>query len=200
MAVSATTEKIVELPEGGRWIIGVQVTDDDGCAVDVEPTITVTLPGGTTSPVTPEDTGDGDWRGVYVAPATTGRYVARAEAAGYGVVDFVAYVQAVTSQAGMPTLANVLNYLGWAEDTDDDDAATALATEAAAQRAICRVGAIYPDDLRGALYRRVARNLAMKKLPVAVLRGDGESGDTVLPGNDPEVKRLERPHRKVILR
>ena len=200
MAVKATTETNVQIPLSDRWLIGVRVTDDDGCAVDVAPTITVTLPDGSTSPVTPEATDDGEYRGVYVPAVSTGRYVARAAATGYGVEDFVAYVVSTTLAAGMPTLALVLNYLGWTEDTDEDDAATALATEAAAQRSICRVGAVYPDDLRGALYRRVARNLAMKKLPVAVLRGDGEAGDTVLPGNDPEVRRLERPHRKVILR
>jgi hypothetical protein len=200
MAIKAKTDRIVELVLSDRWVIDVQVTDDDGCAVDVEPTITVTLPNGTTSSVTPEATGDGGYRGVYVPTVSTGRYVARVVADGYGAADFVAYVVSTTLAAGMPTLALVLNYLGWDADTADNDAATALATESAAQRAICNVGAVYPDDLRGALYRRVARNLAMKKLPVAVLRGDGEGGDTVLPGNDPEVKRLERPHRKVILR
>lgn len=194
------TEAVTELALGERWVIDAQMTDDDRVPVDVEPTITVTLPNGTTSSVTPEALGDGVYRGVYVPAVATGRYVAAVAATGYGVLNFVAYVQAVTAQAGMVTLDQVLAYLDWTEDDENDNAALALATESAAQRRVCRVAAIYPDDLRGALLRRVARNLAMKKLPVAVLRGDGESGDTVLPGNDPEVRRLERPYRKVILR
>lgn len=201
MAVKAESPAVVELTVDQRWVIEYEVTDDDGCAVDdATTTVTVTLPGGSTSSVTPEALDDGVYRGVYVPTGATGRYVARAAATGYGVADFVAYVQGTTLAAGMPTLANVLNFLEWDADNEWGDAATALATESANQRRICNVAAVYPDDLRGALYRRVARNLAMKKLPVAVLRGDGESGDTVLPGNDPEVRRLERPHRKVILR
>jgi hypothetical protein len=43
----------------------------------------------------------------------------------------------------------------------------------------------------------VARNLAMRGLPVAVLRGDGEAGDTILPGRDPEVRRFEAPYRRL---
>lgn len=200
MAVKATTEKIVELVLSDRWLIGVQVTDDDGCAVDVAPTITVTLPGGTSSPVTPEATGDGGYRGVYVPAVTTGRYVAQVEAAGYGAADFVAYATSTTANTDMPTLEQVLVYLEWVEDNENNDAATAFATEMAAQRRVCRVGAVYTDDLRGALYRRVARNLALKNIPLAILGGKDGQGDLVLPGNDPEVRRLERPYRKVILR
>lgn len=201
MAVKATTQPVVELPLGDRWLIGYQVTDDDGCAVDdATTTITVTLPDGSTSPVTPEATDDDGFRGAYTPTTLTGRYVARVAATGYGVADFVAYVLGTTLDSGMPDLPAVLNYLEWDEDTPQNHAARALAAELAAQRRICRVEAVYPDDLREAAYRRVARNLAMQKLPVAVLRSDGESGDTVLPGNDPEVRRLEKPHRKVILR
>jgi hypothetical protein len=199
MAVLASSPSLVELSLSARWIIDVQVTNDDGCAVDVAPVVTVTLPDASTATPTVEALQSGEYRAVYVPAVSTGRYVARAVADGYGAADFVAYVSGTTSGTGMPTVDQLITYLGLTED-DEDEVQFALNTEAASQRDICRVGAVYSDALRGALFRRVARNLALKGLPIMVLRGDGESGDTVLPGNDPEVRRLERPHRKVILR
>lgn len=93
--------------------------------------------------------------------------------------------------------ATTFGYLGRTSATDAD-ITDALAAERTAQSR--RVVAIDPQpaDLEQALMRRVARNLAMRGLPVAVLRGDAEGGDnTLLPGTDPEVKRLEAPHAKL---
>ncbi|HEY3516610.1 MAG TPA: hypothetical protein VGL98_06140 [Gammaproteobacteria bacterium] len=197
MAVRADSPTSIELAVSDVWVIDVCVTDADGDAADDAPVVTVTLPAGGTATPTVESLSAGRYRAEYIV-VTTGRYVARAVTLTHGAADFAAYVTGTTAATGMPDLDDVLNYLGWTEDNDNDDAATALATESAAQRRVCRIGATYPDDLRGALYRRVARNLALKGLPLAVLRGDAESGDTVLPGRDPEVRRLEGPHRKLV--
>ncbi|HEY0700300.1 MAG TPA: hypothetical protein VGD43_21155, partial [Micromonospora sp.] len=116
-----------------------------------------------------------------------------------GVVDFAAYALGATTEAGMPNADDVVDYLGPISATLDE-VQGALNAEAAAQRSICRVGAVYPADLREALLRRVARNLALRSLPLAVLQGDAEAGsNTVLPGRDPEVRRLEAPHRKLVI-
>ncbi len=104
----------------------------------------------------------------------------------------------VAAGSGVPDLDQVKEYLKIpAEDTDrDDEIQDALDAEVQAQRDVCRIPEAYSASLRQALYRRVARNLAMRGMPVAVLRGDGESGDTILPGRDPEVRRFEAPHRR----
>lgn len=96
--------------------------------------------------------------------------------------------------AAMPDLAKVKLYLG-ATSATDAQIQDALDAEAAAQRGVCAVPAQYPPDLAQALKRRVARNLSMQRIPLAVLQGDAEGGSsTILPGNDPEVRRLERPY------
>lgn len=197
MPVDVLSPPIVGLPIGGVWLLSVVVTDVDGVAVDVAPTVTVTLPAGSTSTPTPALLGAGVWQASYTV-GTAGRYVARVVSAGNGAADFAAYATATVSGTGMPDLAELKVYLGVdALDTSrDDEIEAALAAESSAQRDCCRVPAAYPASLREALLRRVARNLALRLLPLAVLRGDGEAGDTILPGRDPEVKRLEGPHRK----
>jgi hypothetical protein len=96
-----------------------------------------------------------------------------------------------------------------ANTTRDTEIASALATEIAAQRKAVRAAAFgvdpaapaapvaYPTDLAEAVCRRVARNLALRGIPLAVLQGDTETGPTVLPGRDPEVRRLEAPYRRL---
>lgn len=205
MTVSATSPVSVELPISDVWLIAVEVRDVDGCLVDEAPVVTVTLPAGTTSTPTVETVTTGLYRVAYVV-GTSGRYVARAVTTGHGAADFTAYVTATVAATGMPTLDDLrgdpevegdLGYLGETSATDPE-IQDALDAEAAAQRATCRVPAAYPADLRQALLRRVARNLALRGIPLAVLRGDAESGDTILPGRDPEVRRLEGPHRKLV--
>ena len=197
MGVEATSSTSVLLPIGGVWEIRASVTDVDGGAVDATPTVTVTLPAGTTATPTVETVAAGDYRATYEV-GTAGRYVARVVATGYGAADFAAYATATTAGTGMPDAAAVVEYLG-ATSFTTDEVQDALDAEAAAQRSVCRVRAVYPDDLRQALLRRVARNLALRQLPLAVHQGDAEAGPMLLPGRDPEVRRLEAPHRKLVV-
>lgn len=96
------------------------------------------------------------------------------------------------------SLEEVLVYLE-KEDDEDGQVASALAAETAAQERKCRIDNPIQPDLKEALCRRVARNLALRQLPIMVMRGDAESGPLVAPGSDAEVRRLEAPHRKLIL-
>lgn len=112
-----------------------------------------------------------------------------------------------------PDLTAVKKYLGIdaADTTRDDEIGGALATETRNQRRVVRRAAFgadplppalpvaYPADLAEALCRRVARNLALRGLPLATLQSDSEAGPLVLPGKDPEVRRLEGPVRRVIV-
>lgn len=199
MTVITTTATSQTLAVNGVWDIRVSVLDAHGCAVgDAAPVVTVTLPGGSTATPTVVET-----RGQFLAeyiPAVVGRFVAHVVDPLYGATDFVAWVQAVTLGTGMPDLDDLDVYLGGADghSWSDDDLTDALDAEAAAQRAMCRIPAAYTADLRQALLRRCARNLALRRIPLAVLTGDSNGGDsTVLPGRDPEVRRLEAPYRRV---
>jgi hypothetical protein len=192
--IEALTPTSGLLSIGERWDIAVRA--------DTLPTVTVTLPDGTTSAV--EVTEDVRWgtpgcryRAVYTV-ATAGRYLAHV-ATTDDAADFAVYAMGPTTASGMPVAADLAKYMGGADasswDTEDMD--DALAIEAAAQRSVCRVGAVYPDDMRGALLRRAQRNLALRALPLAIPQGDAESGPAILPGRDPEVRRLEAPYRRV---
>lgn len=189
MGVRAASSTSVLLPVGGSWQLDV---DTDGDA----PSVVVTPPTGGPVTLTAEQTVSGRYRATYV-PAAAGRYIARASNDD-GVVDFAAFATQATTASGMPTAEDVVEYMGETSHTLDE-VAGALAAEAAAQRSMCRVRAVYPDDLREALLRRVARNLALREMPLAVLRGDAEVGSLIPPGRDPEVRRLEAPHRKLVM-
>jgi hypothetical protein len=98
-----------------------------------------------------------------------------------------------------PTADDVELYLGPTSYTTGE-IVDVLAAEKAAQAARCRVpadDAVWPADLTEALCRRVARNLALRGIPLAVLQGDAEAGSLIPPGRDPEVRRLEGPHRRI---
>lgn len=114
------------------------------------------------------------------------------------VVTAVELLDVVAAGSGVPDLDDVKTYLKIdLDDTSQDVEITgALAAEIQAQRDVCRIPEVFSPALREGLFRRVARNLALRGIPLAVLRGDGEAGDTVLPGRDPEVKRFEAPYRK----
>jgi hypothetical protein len=200
MTVRAISSTAVDLPISGVWALVVAVTDSAGCPVDVTPTVTVTLPGGSTSTPAAELVTGGVYRAEYVV-GTAGRYVARVTTPSNGAADFAAYATATVAGTGMPDLDDCKDYLKIPLDDTSEDAEIedALAAESAAQREVCRVPAAYPASLREALFRRVARNLALRKLPLMVLRGDAEAGNTVLPGRDPEVRRFEAPHRKLVM-
>lgn len=195
MGVQAISSTSVLLPVGGQWLLDVTVTDLDGVPVAVTPSVVVTLPDGATTNPTVETVTAGRYRAVHTA-ATAGRYVARVTGAG-DVADFTAHALAVTAGNAMPDAADIVEYLGETSHTLEE-VQSALDAEAAAQRAVCRIRAVYPPDLADALKRRVARNLAIRGMPLAVLQGDAEVGSTVLPGPDPEVRRLEAPYRPVV--
>lgn len=197
MTVSAFSAASRQLPIGGLWRITVSILDEHGYAALAEPDVTVFLPDGTMSALSPaEGSVYGVWDATYTV-TTAGRYTARVVAPGYGAVDFTAWVAPAVLAAGYPDTDDVDNYLGEHSWTDEE-LQDALDAEAAAQRRSCRIPADYPDDLRQALLRRTARNLSMRRVTLSVLRSDGEGGDvTVLPGRDPEVQRFEKNYRKL---
>jgi len=191
----ATTETAQELGVDDVWHIGV--------TSDAVASVLVTNPDGDTVGATVGD--PYAWSLTVDAP---GRWVASVTSS-EGAIHFTANITAVVDAAGFPNLVDLrgadpdredpddLGYLGdnsWTDDEIQD----ALDAEAAAQRSACRVPATYPADLRQALLRRVARNLALRKLPLMVLRGDSQSGDTLPPARDAEVRRFEASHRKLI--
>lgn len=103
-----------------------------------------------------------------------------------------------------PDLAAVLVYLddqatGW----DDAVISAALAAETAAQARVCRVPSEgdYPADLKEALFRRVTHNLAMRPLHLGLQAAmtEGYVAQTRVGGTDAEVRRLEAPHRKLVV-
>lgn len=180
---------------GDQWHVCVIVIDAFGCPVESAPVVTVTLPDSSTDTPDVETITTGVYRVLYDL-TTAGRFLAHVVADGYGAADFAAYVTEPTTGDGMPTLDDVADYLvdsSWS----DDELTSALDAESAAQRSVCRVGAVYPADLREALLRRVARNLAMRSLPLAAPSGDSDAA--FIPGRDPEIRRLEAPWRKLVV-
>lgn len=94
----------------------------------------------------------------------------------------------------VPDAAAVVEYLGSGYYTAQVQ--PALEAETALQAAACRVTP-YNDALAEALKRRVARNLAMRNLPLGVQMD--EAGGTRIGSTDPEVRRLESPYRRVVM-
>lgn len=210
MSVVALYDTDVTLLVGSIWDIGATVLDADGLPVAFAPPVTITPPSGPPAVLYPTDpSGIGQWRITY-AITVPGRHVA-VMLSSFGVLAFTAYGTEPVTAPLMPSLADLrgasparddpadLGYLGGNSWTDAE-IQEALDAEAAAQRDICRIPADYPASLRESLLRRVSRNLAMRHLPLAVLQGDGETGDaTRLTRWDPEIRRLEQPYRKLPL-
>jgi hypothetical protein len=209
MAVRVVCGDSVNLQVGGLWDITVAVTDDEGVPVAAVPTVLVTLPGGGTVTPTFELVRPGYFRVLYELGAE-GRYLAQVDAGVDGEAGLTAYATPLVDAAGMPGLFELrgdpeadpptYGYLGQ-QNVADADIIDALDAEAAAQRRRCRMPAAYPADLRQALMRRVAVNLAKRQLPLAMQMGDAEAGGAAayVPGRDPEVRRLEGPHRRVVM-
>lgn len=158
------------------------------------PTLTVTPPSGAApAPVIAATAGVTTFTVLLDLP---GRWVARVAAADGGVLAFTAWAGTIVPASGMPDRDALSIYMRDHSFTDDelDDA---LAAEAAAQRKVCRIPAVYGADLANALCRRAQRNLFMRGLPLALPAGDADTGPQYLPASDPEVRRLERPYRKM---
>jgi hypothetical protein len=196
MAARALSSPSVDRAVGGVWDLLVDVRDAWGVLADDAPVVTVTLPNATTVSPAVETVTTGVYRAEYI-PAAAGRYTAAAVTLTHGTVHFAAQVSAVTTGTGVPTVAQYRAYA--VEDFGsytDPEIQEALDTEASAQRGVCRVGAIIDPDLRSALLRRVRVNLSRRNQPILVTV-DGEGNNTFLPSRDPEVRRLEGPHRKL---
>lgn len=185
---------------GDTWRSLLLVVDGDGVpAAPDSITGTITVPAGTTTAATVTT----DTTGVYDVTydlAAAGRHLLKVTVTDSTFGDDVAVFEVEAFDLGgtLPDLAAVKAYLGTTSATDAEITA-ALSSEAAAQRARCRLPAVYPADLGEALKRRVARNLALRGLPLAVLQGDAEIGGMRLPGSDPEVRRLEAPYRRLVV-
>jgi hypothetical protein len=206
MPVRVVCGASANLPVGGAWEIAVQVVEGWGAWADDVPVITVTAPGGGVVTPTAEHISGGLYRAAVIV-AVEGRHTARAVTALNGAADLTAWATAITPAVGMPDLADLvgdreddLGYLGLNSFTDEE-VQDALDAEAAAQRAACRVPAAYPADLRQALLRRVAVNLAKRALPLAIQQGDAEAGTSNLyvPGRDPEVRRFENKYPRLVV-
>lgn len=98
----------------------------------------------------------------------------------------------------LPDRDTVRSYLGDGASFSDDDIDSALAAETEAQALAVKVPAEYPDVLAEALCRRVARNLAMRAIPLGyqTLLNEGAVGSTRI-GQDWEIRRLEAPYRRL---
>lgn len=181
---------------GGAWVLRALAVDDEGAAAYPTVTATVTLPDGSSATAPTVTSGD-RFANVYRAqfvPTVPGRHLATLTD-GTVTVHFAALVEAVVDTAGLPDVTDLSDYIGDHSATDDE-LQQALDQETSAQWRVCRVPATYPPDLRGALLRRCMRHLAMKGLALAV-RENAEGDAIVVPGRDPEVRRLEAPFRKV---
>lgn len=92
----------------------------------------------------------------------------------------------------VPTLTEVAAALG----KPDAEVRDTYLAEVAAQGRACRTEA-YTDDLAAALVRRVRRARAMASVPLGVVLDD--AGATRLGYNDPEIRRLEGPYRRLVV-
>lgn len=187
------------LPVGGAWAFLLETRDSNGYRTSlVAPVLAVTTPAGASVPVALTSTSPGVWSGTYVV-AAAGRHLAHASTP-EDAFDLSAYAALPTAESGMPDVNAVAHYLGNRAGTwSTADMQDALDAERSAQRDVCTVPAVYPDSLRQALLRRVQRNLAMRALPLAVPTGDAQGGPAIVPGRDPEVRRLEAPHPRLVV-
>lgn len=101
------------------------------------------------------------------------------------------------------TVADVRAWAGVSPGSiTDEQLQQVLDAEAAIQQRRCPPGATwdeatgFPDALKQALYRRVARECAARGLPLGVLSDISEMGPMQLPQYDQEISRLESYYRK----
>ena len=98
------------------------------------------------------------------------------------------------------TLAALKVYLGPDQTYTDEEIGEAWAAESAAQQRVTdpsRFG--YTEDLRAALYRRVARHLVLKYKPLGYEMG-ADGGLSYISSHDSEIRRLEAPYRVMPVR
>jgi hypothetical protein len=123
----------------------------------------------------------------------------------------------VTTTSGSPTVTSDAAFLasdvGWEIDSTNTPegavivtfgttSSVTLSANATASGAVtATLRDVWPSDLVEALCRRVARNLAMRALPLAVQMSNTDMGAvaTRLGSSDPEVRRLEAPYRRLVV-
>lgn len=179
------------------WLL---VTAHDGTAAAATVTGTVTYPDDSTDDATVDaQTSVGLYLVSYdTDSAGTHQLVVTVASTDFGD-DVIAIETEVYATTGgtVPDLTAVKAYLG-STSASDATISDALAAEIAAQRSRCRIPVAYPADLAQALKRRVARNLAARAVPLAVLTGVDQGGGAVrIPALDAEVRRLEAPYRRL---
>ena len=187
------------LDVGDTWLMPVTVTLDTTGALTAGATVTctVTRPDTSTATPTPATVTTGLYLASYVL-AAPGRHTAVVTASG-AVVSVVRFEVEAVSVTALPTSAETQQYLQALGATSYGlpDIAAALAAETAAQRSRCRIPAAYPLDLREALLRRVARNLAARGVPIATYTSfEGGGTSARVPMQDAEIVRLEAPYRR----
>jgi hypothetical protein len=104
-----------------------------------------------------------------------------------------------------PTLLQVREWLKVTdEQVSDADLAVIRSGELDNQATDCRIPAdlarvgLLPAALVAAVYRRCARAVAARGLPLGYRAGDGEFGAQTIPAYDGEINRYERPWRKFV--
>lgn len=192
-----------------RWVVGDTIAivwrvthDVDGCCTPVTPTTVtaaITHENGVTVDLTASlsevDTG------VYVVgwvPAIAGRLVATLTTTGpgAGVTEVILDVQEIG--LALPTIAELRAYVA-PSGASDAELAEALAVERDDQAEWCRIDP-YTPALRTALFRRVAKHLAAKRVPTAQVTSFGQgtaAGPVLAVALDAEIERLERSRRRI---
>lgn len=202
MTLKALSSTQADIAVGQQWLIAVDASEF--------PALAITLPDGSTLTPVVEFEQDSitypllnyGYMATYV-PATAGRHIASVTLAGTGEsLTFQAWATAVTANTGLPDTDDLDAYLGGAgaHSWEVEELQDALDAESAAQRRVCRIPAAYPADLRQALLRRAAVNLAMRRQLTDLPREDVDfpTGAAVVPpGRDREVRRFEAPFRKI---
>lgn len=184
------------------WIVGSviplawTVTDRWGDPADpTTVTLTATLAGAAPETLTTTSPAVGQILAAY-RPTVAGPYTFRLVLDGEHATAVEDRVMVTALDPSNLTITQMRAYLG---DTSADDAeiAGAILAERHAQAARCRIDR-YGPDLLEALKRRVARNLAARRVPVASFTAfDGGSTSTRVPAQDPEIRRLEAPYRRL---
>ena len=103
----------------------------------------------------------------------------------------------------VPTVADVMEYLGADSSATEEEVTSAYAAELAQQRSRLRTKFVgesgtWPEDVKEALCARVARRLELRRLPLGVQPAMTEAGPSAIPvgGYDREISRLELPYRR----
>ena len=201
MPLTPTTADAGRIVVGDVWPIGFTITDDVYARLtDATVVVTVTRPDTSSTPATLTRVTTGTYLALYTIGAA-GRHTAVVAVSGTVTASALWAVEALTVGA-LPTAAEAQAYLTSTGATSYalSDISAALVAETAAQGRACRVPAWYPADLREALFRRVARNLAARSVPVAQWSTfEGGASGTRVPTLDPEIRRLEAPHRRMVV-